>query len=52
MSRIKTPGHYIYNEYGIMKEIQEPDKSQFAEVFNYEKRKAPGSQCNPPDSRI
>ena len=26
MSRIKTPGHYIYNEYGIMKEIQEPDK--------------------------
>ena len=29
MARIKTPGHYIYNEYGIMKEIQEPDKSPF-----------------------
>ena len=32
MSRIKTPGHFIYNEYGIMKETQEPDNSGFAEV--------------------
>ena len=31
MSRIRTPRHFIYNEYDIMKEIQEPDKSQFTE---------------------
>ena len=29
MSRIKTPRHFIYNEYGIIKETQEPNKVGF-----------------------
>ena len=32
MSRNKTPRHFIYNEYDIMKETQEPDKSAFDEL--------------------
>ena len=38
MTRTKTPGHFIYYEYDIMKETQEPDKLQFAERVAKEKR--------------
>ena len=38
MSRIRTPRHFIYNEYDIMKEIQEPDKSHFVEEIMMEIR--------------
>lgn len=33
MSRIKTPRHFIYNDYDIIKETQESDKEGFAEVM-------------------
>ena len=36
MSRVKTPGHFIYNEYGIIKETQEPDKSVFVRIYYVE----------------
>ena len=35
MFRTKTPGHFLYNEYGIMKETQEPDKAQFVRTDNF-----------------
>ena len=33
MSRVKTPRHFLYNEYGIIKETQESDQEGFAEVI-------------------
>ena len=52
MSRVKTPRHFLYNEYGIIRETQEPDKVGFAEVVKSEKWEVSRSKCDPSDCRI
>ena len=52
MSRIRTPRHFIYNEYDIMKEIQEPDKSHFVEEIIMEIRYIASSDDRTAISRI
>ena len=52
MSRVKTPRHFLYNEYGIIRETQESDKEGFAEVVKSEKWEVSRSEYDPSDCRI
>ena len=52
MSRVKTPRLFLYNEYGIIRETQEPDKVGFSEVVKSEKWEVSRSKCDPSNCRI